>query len=52
MQPWWSCISASGVGDILRIDEIMNAEKYRQVLINYGIPPGKRLIGNGPEVSQ
>ena len=25
----------------------MNAEKYRQVLINYAIPSGKYLIGNG-----
>ena len=37
-------IFASGVGDI---DGIMDAEKYRQVLINCAIPSGKLLIGNG-----
>ncbi len=40
-------ISASGVGDIVRTDGIMNAEKYRQVLIHHAISSGKRLIGNG-----
>ena len=30
----------------------MNADKYRQALINYAIPPGKRVIGNGLEVFQ
>ena len=46
LQPWWGCISASGVGDIVRIDGIINAEKYRQVLFHYAIPSGKHLIGN------
>ena len=39
----WGCISASGVANIVRIDGIMNAEKYRQVLIHHAIPSGKRL---------
>ena len=43
----WGCISASGVGDIVRIDGIMNAEKYRKVLIHHAIPSGKNLIANG-----
>ena len=43
----WGCISASGVGNIVRIDGIMNSEKHRQVLIHNAIPSGKRLIGNG-----
>ena len=30
--------NASGVGDIVRVDRITNAEKYRQVLINFAIP--------------
>ena len=33
----------------VRIDGITNAEKYREVLINYVFPSGKRLIGNGLE---
>ena len=52
LQPWRGCISASGVGDIVRIDGITNAEKYRQVLIHYAIPSGKCLIGNSLEVFQ
>ena len=46
------CISTSGVGDIVRIDGITNAEKYRQLLFNYAIPSGKCLIENGLEVFQ
>ena len=41
----WGCISAGGVGDLVRIDGIMNAEKYRQILIHHAIPSGRRLIG-------
>ena len=52
LQPWWGCISASGVGDFVQIDGITNAGKYRQALINYAIPSGMRLIGNGLEVFQ
>ena len=43
----WGCISASGVGDTVQIDGIMNAEKYRHVLIHHAIPSGKGLSGNG-----
>ena len=39
--------TASGVGDIIWIDGIIYAEKYRQVLIHHAIPSGKRLIENG-----
>ena len=42
----WGCIYASGVGDIVRIDGIMNAGKYRQVLIHHAIPSGKRPVAN------
>ena len=42
----WACISASDVGHIVRIDGILNAEKYRQVLIHHAIPSGKRPGGN------
>ena len=50
LQPWWGCISASGVGDIIQIDGITNTQKYRQVIINYAIPSGTHLIGNGLDV--
>lgn len=36
----WGCVSASGVGNIVQIDAIMNAEKYRQFLIYLAIPSG------------
>ena len=52
LQPWWGCISASGVEDIFQIDGITNAGKYRQVLINYAIPSGKGLVGKGLDVFQ
>ena len=42
----WGCISASGVGDIVWTDGIINAGMYRHVLIHHAIPSGKRLIGN------
>ena len=44
--------ACSRCGDIVRIDWITDAEKYRKVLINYAIPYGKRLIGKGLEVFQ
>ena len=37
--------AASGVGDIVRIDGIMNAEKLRQVLIHHGIPSESAWLG-------
>ena len=43
----WGCLSANGVGDLVRIDGIVNTEKHRQILIHYAIPSGKRLISNG-----
>ena len=52
LQPWWGCISASGVGNIVLINGIMNAEKYREILMHDAIPSGKGLIGNGLEVFQ
>ena len=41
----WGCISANGVGDLVRINGILNAEKYRQILIHHAIPSGRRVIG-------
>ena len=42
----WGCLTGNGVSDLVRIDEIENADKYRQILIHHAIPCGKRLIGN------
>uniref|UniRef100_A0A3Q0QR15 Transposase Tc1-like domain-containing protein n=1 Tax=Amphilophus citrinellus TaxID=61819 RepID=A0A3Q0QR15_AMPCI len=43
----WGCISAHGPGDIVKIDGILNAAKYHQILIHHAIPSGRRLIGLG-----
>ena len=43
----WGCLTANGVDALVKIDGIMNVEKYRQILIHYAIPTSKCLIGNG-----
>ena len=43
----WRFLTANGEGNLIRIDGIMNVEKYRQILIHHTIPSVKRLIGNG-----
>ena len=34
----WGCISAGGVGDLFKVDGIMNAEKHKQILIHHAVP--------------
>jgi hypothetical protein len=41
----WGCISANSFGDLVRINGLLNAEKYRQILIHHAIPSGRHLIG-------
>ena len=43
----WGYLPVNGVYNLARINGIMNAKKYRQILIHNAIPSGKRLIGNG-----
>ena len=43
----WGYLIVNGEGNLLRIDEIINDEKYRWILIQHEIPSGKSLIGNG-----
>ena len=43
----WGCLSSSGVGDLVKINGIMTAEEYKQILIHHAIPSGIRLIGRG-----
>ena len=38
------CISAGGFGDLIKIDGIMNAEKYRLSLFHHAVPSGRRLV--------
>ena len=42
----WGYLTANGAGDLVWIDGIINAEKYRQILIHLVILSVKRLIGN------
>ena len=42
----WGCLTANCMSDLVRTDEIMNAEQNRQILIHYAIPSVKHLIGN------
>ena len=35
------------MSDLVKIEGIMNAEKYRQILINHSIASAKRVIGIG-----
>lgn len=41
----WGCFSANGVGDLIRIDGILNKERYKNILQHHAIPSGIRLIG-------
>jgi hypothetical protein len=36
---------SANVGDLVRINGLLNTEKYRQIFIHHAIPSGKRLIG-------
>lgn len=38
----WGCILVSGVGDLVKIDGIVN----NQILVHHAIPSGKHLINN------
>ena len=48
----WGCISAEGVGDLVRVDGIMTATRYKQILIHHAVPskflipskPGKNVV--------
>lgn len=39
----WDCISSSRVGDLVKTDGNINAQKYDQILTNHVIPSGKYL---------
>ena len=43
----WGAISASGTGDFLKIDGIMDKKVYHNILVRNGVPSGSRLIGPG-----
>jgi hypothetical protein len=43
----WGCISVYGLGVLVRIDVILNVERYLTILKEHAIPSGFRLIGEG-----
>lgn len=47
----WGCFAGDKVGDLVKIDGIMNKEVYKDILDEHTIPSGKRLI-RGPFIMQ
>lgn len=43
----WGAISASGTGDLVKIDGIMDKKVYHNNLVRHGVPSGSHLIGPG-----
>ena len=43
----WGAIAASGTGDLVKIDGIMDKKVYHNILVRHGVPSGSRLIGPG-----
>jgi hypothetical protein len=48
----WGCFTASGVGHLHRIDGIMDAKMYKQILIHHMRPSVRDLFGNGHYIFQ
>lgn len=43
----WGCFGGSSVGDIVRIEGIMDKKKYHSILQRHAIPSGIRICGKG-----
>lgn len=43
----WGCFGNSRVGDLIKIDGILNKEGYKKILEENALPSGQRLIGRG-----
>lgn len=42
----WGCFGNEQVGNLKRINGIMDAKMYHGILVKHAVPSGKRLIGN------
>lgn len=42
----WGCVSANRVEDLVRINGVLDAEKYQQILTHHAIPSGRCMIGH------
>lgn len=45
----WGCISSNGVGDLYQIQGILDAVRYKQILIHHLRPSIRRLFNNENE---
>lgn len=43
----WGCFAGDKVGDIVKIDGIMDKKVYHNILQRHAFPCGKRLVGRG-----
>lgn len=48
----WGCFTAHGVGNLYKVNGIMNKEQYRQILIRKMVPAAKKLFPNGDYMFQ
>ena len=48
----WGCFAAHGVGDLHRINGIMDQQIYRQILIHHLVPSAVRLFPDGNYIFQ
>ena len=39
-------VTASGIGDMVKIDEIMDKKVHHNLLVRHAIPSGRRLLGS------
>ena len=42
----WGCFGNNKVGDLVRIEGIMDTKYYHKILTRHAVPSGKNLIGN------
>lgn len=42
----WGSFCYEGVGDLVKIDGILNKEGYKSILMDHALPSGRRLIGD------
>jgi len=43
----WGCFAENKVGDLVRIEEIIDKTRYHNILQHHAFPCGKRLVGRG-----
>ena len=41
---FWGCFRGGKVGDLKKVDGIMDKDKYHQILVHHAIPSGNRIF--------